>query len=79
MSERLDDIMHKTAVALGLLRGYSPEERDLASQALANLWIRDLHPTERAFLLSTASKAAPDEVWDKHVADITGVPVLEGV
>ena len=72
MTDRITLLMDKTAHALRAMRKAPAGERDKYSQALANIWLRDLGETERAFMLATAAKAAPPHVVDEMVYDMGG-------
>ena len=79
MTTRLEEAALFTAHALSEMRKADAGQRDLISTALAQRWCKDYGSTERAFMLSTAMKAAPEDVYQKMLADLMGVPELADV
>ena len=74
--DRITGLMDKTDAALRAMRRAPAADRDLYSEALARIWLRDMGQTERSFLLATAAKAAPDNVLDEMVFNLGGPPPL---
>ncbi len=70
--DRLARLGRVTALALAEMRRAPPADRDLYSVALANIMVRELGEQERAFLLATAAKAAPEHVLDRMVFELGG-------
>ena len=70
MTDRIATLMDQLGTALREMRR-NPESRDRWSTEMATIVRARPGITERAFFLSVAVKAAPDEVFDQMIADCT--------
>ena len=66
MSERISKIMECTGYAMSEMR--KGNRNEIATET-ALIWINRLGPIERAWLLSVATKAAPESVFDQMIFD----------
>ena len=77
LSERLDRVLGSTGTALREMRR-DPDNRDKWSSGLAAIWLDKMGNNERAFMLATACKSAPEEVLTQALVDLGWTPPKKG-